>query len=205
MLAGMRARLQRWWRHALATTRRRWWVWLFLIPLRVIESRIVSAANSFIDAHREGALRFAARFLVWLSRNPLGLTGLLGVLLLLGLLVHAYVSSVAEARSLRAAPLQRPVFFLSHGFYWELTHNFWPMARTFSADQVHISHGMIGPLCPNPECKLDVRDELLAHRLACPRCATVLACAGTPAEARAVVSVASQGVPQPRCRAPLVR
>jgi len=62
--------------------------------------------------------------------------------------------------------------FQSQGFSWELTHNFWPVARSFAAEDNYMSTGMIGPLCPH--CKVDVSDDLRAHTVACHQCHTAL-------------------------------
>ena len=69
-----------------------------------------------------------------------------------------------------------PTWFRSHGFYWELTHNFWVYANSFDADRALTpgGGGILGPLCPSAECKVDVSDTLLANLRACPRCGSAL-------------------------------
>lgn len=78
-----------------------------------------------------------------------------------------------------AAPTLAPIIaipqaqlFQSQGFSWELTHNFWPLARSFSAEDNYISTGMIGPLCP--QCSIDVSDDLRAFAGVCHDCRAAL-------------------------------
>ncbi len=40
-----------------------------------------------------------------------------------------------------AVVIRPPVLFPSQGFLWELTHNFWPQARAFAAEDVYIHQG----------------------------------------------------------------
>ena len=63
------------------------------------------------------------------------------------------IASGAEPQYLKkiAAPPLAPIIaipqaqlFQSQGFSWELTHDFWPLARSFSAENNYISTGMIG-------------------------------------------------------------
>ena len=62
--------------------------------------------------------------------------------------------------------------FQSQGFSWELTHNFWPVVRSFAAEDNYNSTGIIGPLCP--QCRVDVSDDLRAHTGACHECRVAL-------------------------------
>jgi hypothetical protein len=88
---------------------------------RLIEDRLVSWANASIDARATGLYASLVRFAVWTASNPLGITGLVVVIVLFGLVIHAYVESgtrpnygtaerfVEAEKGIRDARIQRAV------------------------------------------------------------------------------------------------
>jgi hypothetical protein len=103
----------------------------------------------------------------------LGFSVLAAVLSVIGTIrLDGYISKHPEA------PAQRPqpVYFKSQGFYWELTHNFWPAAQAFDAEQAIGPGygGLIGPLCPQANGKIDVSDDLKSDTPVCHRCGAIL-------------------------------
>src|SRR5437879_6491914 len=80
--------------------------------------------------------------------------------------IALFVSGIAWVGYVASRPETKrkgPVFFKSQGVYWEITHNFWPYARSFDAENALFGSGggLIGPLCSNSDCKRDVTDDLI--------------------------------------------
>jgi len=80
--------------------RQRPFLWLVLLIVgTVVEDRIAGWANDGIDSQGAGIVSWIATSFLWLSSSPLGLVGLVAVLLVLVMMVHAYIDAVREAKT----------------------------------------------------------------------------------------------------------
>ena len=87
----MQERVGVWWVRFLSLLKRRWYIWLMLIPLALIEDRILSGVNEWLDSGIEdGWLETVTSVAVSAGSSPLGVTGLVVTVVVLSLLVHAY-------------------------------------------------------------------------------------------------------------------
>lgn len=69
------------------------WLSLIYLPAQLFEHRFVEWANRWIDEHAGKALRMVIAPIFWISTNPLGITGILVIMLLVFVFVHAYLTS----------------------------------------------------------------------------------------------------------------
>jgi hypothetical protein len=70
-----------------------WWLWLFLLPGNLCEHRVLAFLNDQIDVHAGPVMRAGIHFLDSLAGTPLGIVGVIIVLILTTIFVHAYYTA----------------------------------------------------------------------------------------------------------------
>jgi hypothetical protein len=70
-----------------------WWLWLLLLPGKLCEHRVLVFLNDQIDAYAGSAMRAGIHFLDSLAGTPLGIVGVIIVLVLTIIFAHAYYTA----------------------------------------------------------------------------------------------------------------
>ncbi len=86
-------RLREWVRRAVRALRRNWYVWIGLFIWRVIEDRLLERMNRLIDEKMSKLEEVLLEILTWSNENTLGISGVLFVLVVLIIIIHAYLKS----------------------------------------------------------------------------------------------------------------
>ncbi len=83
-------RLSAWWHAWEEKLRRRWYLWPISFGIGLIEHRIYSEANEFLDAHLNSVSRFARFVIMALPSNPFLVMFTLALLIIVGLAIIAF-------------------------------------------------------------------------------------------------------------------
>jgi hypothetical protein len=83
-----------WLRRFLRKAKRYWWWWLVMLISALLQDRIVSATNKWIDDNSTPALQAIAAFLNWTNDHSLGIVGLF----LAGTFIVLMIAALLEGR-----------------------------------------------------------------------------------------------------------
>jgi hypothetical protein len=84
------ARLLAWVERTKEYLHQRWWLWPLLLVEPLLHHRILAFVNDFLDSHTGTAFRLTKAAVMHIPSEPIVWAALLSLIVLLGLVIHAY-------------------------------------------------------------------------------------------------------------------
>jgi len=93
-------RLQEWYERSLQKLRKKWWLWPLVFVVELIWHRIYGAVNEFLDA-QAGTMTDISNVMGHVPADPVTVSVVTGVIIIIALVVHAYIDTWRSQASLR--------------------------------------------------------------------------------------------------------